>query len=278
MNLDELRSLYDFTGRTVLITGGAGVLGAGIAHALLGCHANVVIFNRNQENARRALDSFPRKSRGRVLSIIGDVLNVESLHEARRKTIAEVGVVDILINAAGGNHPSATTSDQLSFFDLPQDALHHVGDLNLTGTILPCQVFGRDMAERGEGVILNVSSMNAFRPLTRIPAYSAAKAAVSNFTQWLAVHMAQNYSPRIRVNAIAPGFFITEMNRFLLIDKESGEPSSRGRAIIDHTPMHRFGTPEDLLGATLWLVSPTASFVTGAVIPIDGGFSAFSGV
>jgi NAD(P)-dependent dehydrogenase (short-subunit alcohol dehydrogenase family) len=278
MNLDELRSLYDFTGRTVLITGGAGVLGAGIAHALLGCHANVVIFNRNQENARRAFDSFPRNSKGRVLSIIGDVLNVESLHEARRKTIAEVGVVDILINAAGGNHPSATTSDQLSFFDLPQDALHHVGDLNLTGTILPCQVFGRDMAERGEGVILNVSSMNAFRPLTRIPAYSAAKAAVSNFTQWLAVHMAQNYSPRIRVNAIAPGFFITEMNRFLLIDKESGEPSSRGRAIIDHTPMHRFGTPEDLLGATLWLVSPAASFVTGAVIPIDGGFSAFSGV
>jgi NAD(P)-dependent dehydrogenase (short-subunit alcohol dehydrogenase family) len=153
-----------------------------------------------------------------------------------------------------------------------------VGELNLIGTILPCQVFGRGMAERGEGVILNISSMSAFRPLTRIPAYSAAKAAVTNFTQWLAVHMAQNYSPRIRVNAIAPGFFLTEQNRFLLTEKESGEMTPRGKSIIAHTPMNRFGTPDDLLGATMWLISPAASFVTGAVIPIDGGFSAFSGV
>ncbi len=278
MNLDELQSIYDFTGRTVLITGGAGVLGAGIAHALIGCHANVVILNRDQEKARKALDGFPKEAQGRVLYVMGDVLHAETLHQTRETIIAEFGTVDILINAAGGNHPSAITSDQLSFFDLPQDALQQVGDLNLLGTILPCQVFGRDMAERGEGVILNISSMNAFRPLTRVPAYSAAKAGVSNFTQWLAVHMAQNYSPRIRVNAIAPGFFLTEINRFLLIDKDSGELSARGRAIIDHTPMNRFGTPEDLLGATLWLVSPASSFVTGAVIPIDGGFSAFSGV
>jgi len=278
MNLDELRSLYDFTGRTVLITGGAGVLGAGIAHGLLGCHANVVILNRDQEKAGRTLDGFPKNTKGHALSIIGDVLKAETLHLALETINAEFGGVDILINAAGGNHPSATTSDQLSFFDLPQEALQHVGDLNLMGTILPCQVFGRAMAERGEGVILNVSSMNALRPLTRIPAYSAAKAGVSNFTQWLAVHMAQKYSPRIRVNAIAPGFFITELNRSLLIDKDSGEPSARGRAIIEHTPMNRFGTPEDLLGATLWLISPAASFVTGVVIPIDGGFSAFSGV
>jgi NAD(P)-dependent dehydrogenase (short-subunit alcohol dehydrogenase family) len=278
MNLDELRLLYDFTGRTVLITGGAGVLGAGIAHGLLGCHANVVILNRDQEKARRTLDGFPKNTKGHALSIIGDVLKAETLHRALETINAEFGGVDILINAAGGNHPSATTSDQLSFFDLPQEALQHVGDLNLMGTILPCQVFGRAMAERGEGVILNVSSMNALRPLTRIPAYSAAKAGVSNFTQWLAVHMAQKYSPRIRVNAIAPGFFITELNRSLLIDKDSGEPSARGRAIIEHTPMNRFGTPEDLLGATLWLISPAASFVTGVVIPIDGGFSAFSGV
>jgi NAD(P)-dependent dehydrogenase (short-subunit alcohol dehydrogenase family) len=278
MNLDELRLLYDFTGRTVLITGGAGVLGAGIAHGLLGCHANVVILNRDQEKARRTLDGFPKNTKGHALSIIGDVLKAETLHRALETINAEFGGVDILINAAGGNHPSATTSDQLSFFDLPQEALQHVGDLNLMGTILPCQVFGRAMAERGEGVILNVSSMNALRPLTRIPAYSAAKAGVSNFTQWLAVHMARKYSPRIRVNAIAPGFFITELNRSLLIDKDSGEPSARGRAIIEHTPMNRFGTPEDLLGATLWLISPAASFVTGVVIPIDGGFSAFSGV
>jgi len=278
MNLDELQALYDFTGRTVLITGGAGVLGAGIAGALLGCHANVVILNRDQEKARKVLEGFPKKTKGRALSVIGDVLNREILQEAHETVSAELGAVDILINAAGGNHPSATTSDQLSFFDLPQDALRQVGDLNLLGTILACQVFGRDMTERGEGVILNISSMNAFRPLTRIPAYSAAKAGVSNFTQWLAVHMAQNYSPRIRVNAIAPGFFLTEMNRFLLLERESGEPSLRGRAIIEHTPMNRFGTPEDLLGAALWLVSPAASFVTGVVIPIDGGFSAFSGV
>jgi NAD(P)-dependent dehydrogenase (short-subunit alcohol dehydrogenase family) len=278
MNLDEFQSFYDFTGRTVLITGGAGMLGAGIAHALLAFHANVVILNRDPEKARNVLVGFTKNAKGRAVNVSGDVLNAETLYRARETIITEFGTVDILINAAGGNHPSATTSDQLSFFDLPQDALQYVGNLNLLGTILPCQVFGRDMAERGEGVILNISSMNAFRPLTRIPAYSAAKAGVTNFTQWLAVHMAQNYSPRIRVNAIAPGFFLTEMNRYLLIDKDSGELSARGRAIIDHTPMNRFGTPEDLLGATLWLVSPAASFVTGIVIPIDGGFSAFSGV
>jgi NAD(P)-dependent dehydrogenase (short-subunit alcohol dehydrogenase family) len=199
------------------------------------------------------------------------------LQQANETVASEFGTVDILINAAGGNHPSATTSTDLSFFDLPLDALRHVSDLNLLGTILPCQVFGRGMAERGEGVILNISSMSAFRPLTRIPAYSAAKAAVTNFTQWLAVHMAQNYSARIRVNAIAPGFFIGEQNRRLLLN-EDGTLTARGKSILDHTPMNRFGAPEDLLGATMWLISPAAAFVTGIVIPIDGGFSAFSGV
>jgi NAD(P)-dependent dehydrogenase (short-subunit alcohol dehydrogenase family) len=206
------------------------------------------------------------------------MLNPETLQQASETIKAEFGKVDILINAAGGNHPSATTSAELSFFDLPLDGFRRVSDLNLLGTILPCQVFGRNMAERGEGVILNISSMNALRPLTRIPAYSAAKAAVTNFTQWLAVHMAQNYSPRIRVNAIAPGFFLTEQNRFLMTDKETGASTARAQSILAHTPMGRFGAPEDLLGATLWLVSPAASFVTGVVIPIDGGFSAFSGV
>jgi len=278
MNLAELQSFYDFKDCTVLVTGGAGVLGSEIACALVGCNANVVILDRDLELAKTVIERFPTAVKGRAVRVYGDVLNTETLQQANETIKAEFNVVDILINAAGGNHPSATTSADLSFFDLPLDALRHVGDLNLLGTILPCQVFGRGMAERGEGVILNVSSMNALRPLTRIPAYSAAKAAVTNFTQWLAIHMAQNYSPRIRVNAIAPGFFLTEQNRFLLTDKSSGDLTPRGQSILTHTPMNRFGTPEDLLGATMWLISPAAAFVTGAVIPIDGGFSAFSGV
>ncbi|MBN1453118.1 MAG: SDR family oxidoreductase [Anaerolineales bacterium] len=276
--MEELQSLYDFSDRTVLVTGGAGVLGSEIACALVGCNANVVILDRDQELAQKAIERFPKVVKGRAVRVYGDVLIAETLYQANETVKTEFGAVDVLINAAGGNHPSATTSPDLAFFDLPIDALRHVGDLNLLGTILPCQVYGRGMAERGEGVILNVSSMNAFRPLTRIPAYSAAKAAINNFTQWLAVHMAQNYSPRIRVNAIAPGFFLTEQNRFLLTDKDTGELTARGQSILAHTPMNRFGTPEDLLGATMWLISPASAFVTGAVIPIDGGFSAFSGV
>lgn len=278
MNLKELTSLYDFSDRTVVVTGGAGVLGSEIACALVGCNANVVILDRDLELAQKTIERFPKKVKGRAVRVYGDVLNSETLRQANETIQAEFGAVDVLINAAGGNHPSATTSADLSFFDLPLDALRRVGDLNLLGTILPCQTFGRGMAERGEGVILNFSSMNAFRPLTRIPAYSAAKAAVSNFTQWLAVHMAQEYSPHIRVNAIAPGFFLTEQNRFLLTDKESGELTPRGQSILAHTPMNRFGTSEDLLGATMWLISPASAFVSGVVIPIDGGFSAFSGV
>lgn len=278
MNLEELKSLYDFSDRTVLVTGSAGVLGSEIACALVGLNANVVLLDRDQDLAQKVIERFPKVVKGRGVRVFGDVLKVETLQQANETIQAEFGAVDILINGAGGNHPSATTKPDLSFFDLPLDALRHVGDLNLLGTILPCQVFGRKMAERGEGVILNISSMNAFRPLTRIPAYSAAKAAVSNFTQWLAVHMAQNYSPKIRVNAIAPGFFLTDQNRFLLTDKDTGELTPRGQAILSHTPMNRFGTPEDLLGATIWLISPASAFVTGVVLPIDGGFSAFSGV
>ena len=196
----------------------------------------------------------------------------------RRQVFEKFGHIDILINGAGGNKPAATTNPEQSFFDLPADALRWVFDLNLMGTILPCQVFGKIMAEQKSGVILNISSMNAFRPLTRIAAYSAAKAGVSNFTQWLAVHMAQEYSPEIRVNAIAPGFFLTDQNRFLLIGKDTGELTPRGKSIITHTPMGRFGNPDDLLGTVLWLLSPASAFVTGIVVPVDGGFSAFSGV
>jgi len=279
MNRKELLSFYDFTGRTVLITGGAGGLGIEIARMLVECNANVAILSRNAERGEKSILKISEdKGKGKAIYIKGDVLKLESLQQAHEIIRAQFGWVDILINAAGGNHPSATTSTELSFFDIPLDALRYVDELNLLGTMLPCQVFGREMAERSEGVILNVSSMNTFRPLTRIPAYSAAKAAVTNFTQWLAVHMAQNYSPNIRVNAIAPGFFITDQNRFLLTDKDTGDYTARGKSVIAHTPMNRFGTPEDLLGATMWLISPAAAFVTGIVLPVDGGFSAFSGV
>jgi len=278
MKLEELKSLYDFSNRTVVVTGGTGVLAKEMVRALAGCNANVVILGRKEEAAQKLIAEISVNAKGRAFYVHGDVVNGETLQQANEAITAEFGAVDILINAAGGNHPSATTSADLSFFDLPLDAVRYVGDLNLLGTILPCQVFGRGMAERGEGVILNVSSMNAYRPLTRIPAYSASKAAVSNFTQWLAVHMAQNYSPKIRVNALAPGFFITDQNRYILTDKDTGELTARGRSILTHTPMNRFGIPEDLLGATMWLISPASAFVTGAVIPVDGGFSAFSGV
>jgi NAD(P)-dependent dehydrogenase (short-subunit alcohol dehydrogenase family) len=277
MNLTELTKMYDFTGRSVIVTGGAGILGGEIACALVGCKANVALVDRSPEMAERLIHRF-EPAGGRAIIVYGDVLDTGVLQQTAEQIIKEFGRIDMLINGAGGNNPRATTNPNQTFFDLPQDALRFVMDLNLLGTILPSQVFGKYMADQGEGVILNVSSMNAFRPLTRIPAYSAAKAAVSNFTQWLAVYMAQEFSPKIRVNAIAPGFFLTEQNQFLLTDKDTGELTARGHSIISHTPMGRFGTPDDLLGAVLWLLSPASAFVTGVVVPIDGGFSAFSGV
>lgn len=277
MNLEELTTQYDFRDKTIVVTGGAGILGGEIACALVGCNANVVILDREPSLAEKLVKRF-EVSRGRYLIVYGDVLARGTLEVAAAKIITEFGRVDCLINGAGGNNRGATTSPQTTFFDLPEESLRLVSDLNLLGTILPSQVFGAVMAGQREGVILNVSSMNAFRPLTRIPAYSAAKAAVSNFTQWLAVHMAQEYSPKIRVNAIAPGFFLTEQNRFLLTEQETGALTERGKKIIDHTPMARFGQPEDLLGAVLWLLSPMSRFVTGVVLPVDGGFSAYSGV
>lgn len=277
MDLAELTKMYDFTGRSVVITGGAGILGGEIACALVGCGASVAIIDRDPALAERLMERIST-SVGQAIIVYGDVLQPELLEQTAQQVVDAFGRIDCLINAAGGNSPGATTSVEQSFFDLPTEALSFVFDLNLLGTILPSQVFGRYMAGQGEGVILNISSMNAIRPLTRIPAYSAAKAGVSNFTQWLAVHMAQEYSPRIRVNAIAPGFFLTEQNRFLLTQKDSGELSPRGHAIISHTPMGRFGDAEDLLGTVLWLLSPASAFVTGVVVPVDGGFSCYSGV
>ena len=277
MDLQELTQWYDFTGKTIVITGGTGVLGSEMACALVGCGANVVVLDRNPnlpEEMKKPMDAGP----GKYMVVFGNVLDREHLETAVDQIRASFGDIDMLINAAGGNHPQATTSADVSFFDLPDEALRFVFDLNIIGTILPSQVFGGIMAEKGEGIILNVSSMSAFVPLTRVPGYSAAKAGVSNFTQWLAVHMAQEYSPHIRVNAIAPGFFLTNQTRALLTDLENGELTSRGQLIIDQTPMARFGAPEDLLGAVLWLLSPGSAFVTGIVLPIDGGFAAFGGV
>ena len=277
MELADLTRMYDFTGRTIVVTGGAGILGGEIAQALVGCGANVAILDLNLDPAKGILEKMgPRSSQ--VITVKTNVLDTESLRQASQVVLEKFGTVDCLVNAAGGNKPQATTSADLSFFNLPADALRWVFDLNIIGTVLPSQVFGKMMAEKGDGTILNISSMNAFRPLTRIPAYSAAKAGVSNFTQWLAVHLAQLYSTRIRVNAIAPGFFMTQQNRFLLTDEKTGELTPRGKSIIDHTPMARFGNPEDLFGAVLWLLSPASAFVTGVIVPIDGGFSAYSGV
>ena len=280
MDLQELTKLYDFTGKTVVLTGGAGVLGGEMACALVGCNANVAILDRDMALAEKLLHRIEMMEGvgGKAAIVYGDVLQRDTLQQAEQAIRAEFGGVYALINAAGGNKPQATTSADLSFFDLPEEALRFVFDLNILGTILPSQVFGQTMAGQKEGVILNVSSMNAFRPLTRIPAYSAAKAGVSNFTQWLAVHMAQEYSPYIRVNAIAPGFFMTQQNRFLLTDRATGELTPRGHTILNHTPMGRFGDPIDLLGAMLFLLSDAAAFITGVMLPIDGGFSAFSGV
>jgi NAD(P)-dependent dehydrogenase (short-subunit alcohol dehydrogenase family) len=277
VDLEELTRIYNFTGRTVAITGGAGMLGGEMACALVGVGANVAILDRDPALADRLMDRLGCGP-GCAAVVYADVLNPDTLRQAEETVRAELGPVDTLINAAGGNKPEATTSPDLSFFDLPEDALRFVFDLNLLGTILPCQVFGRGMAEREKGAILNISSMSALRPLTRTPAYSAAKGGVSNFTRWLAVHMAQEYAPGIRVNALAPGFFLTAQNRYLLLDEQTGGLTQRGKTIIEHTPMKRFGEPEDLLGTVLWLLSDGASFVTGIVVPVDGGFSAFSGV
>jgi NAD(P)-dependent dehydrogenase (short-subunit alcohol dehydrogenase family) len=277
MDLQQITQMYDFTGKTVVITGGAGMIGGEIACALCGCGANVALLDRDPALAERVIKRVAGGP-GRAAIVFADVLQRETLVQADATIAKEFGPIDILINCAGGNKPQATTGPNLSFFDLPVDALRFVFELNLVGTILPCQVFGRGMAERKEGVILNISSMAAYRPLTRVVGYAAAKAGITNFTQWLAVYMAQEHSPRIRVNAIAPGFLLTDQNRYLLTDQATGELTARGKAIMAHTPMGEFQSPDDMLGTVLWLLSPAAAKVTGIVVPVDGGFQAFGGV
>jgi len=268
---------FNLKGKVAVITGGAGVLCSEMSKAIGECGAKVVVLDVS-EKAMEYLSEYLSDREVVHLMIKTDIMNKESIKEAAKKIVDKFGKVDILINGAGGNKAEATTSHDLPFFDLPEAAVKSVLNLNFLGTFLTSQVFGELIANQGEGVILNISSMNASVPLTNIPAYSAAKAAISNFTMWLATHMSQNYSTKIRVNAIAPGFFLTDQNRYLLVDKDTDTLTERGRTIVDHTPMKRFGLPEDLVSTVLWLISAGSEFVHGAVIPVDGGFSAFSGV
>ena len=277
MNRDTLMAMYDFTGKNFAVTGGSGALGGDVVMALANCGANVLIVDRNLSRVSSIQDSLgPLGSH--VEGCEADVLSRDSLMDSLHCMHQTFGPLYGLVNAAGGNSPKATVSPTMSFFDIPDEGLRFVLDLNLLGTIMACQIFGKDMVEAGEGVILNYSSMSAYRSLTNVAAYSAAKAAITNFTGWLAVHMAQTYSGKIRVNAIAPGFFLGEQNRFLMLDKDTGELTPRGQKVVQHTPMNRFGLPEDLLGTVLWLLSPASAFVTGITVPVDGGFSAYAGV
>lgn len=278
----------DLSGKVAVVTGGGGVLCGCMAKALAEHGATVAILDLRKDAADAVAQEI-MSSGGKAFGVECDVLNRESIESARANVRDTAGACDILLNGAGGNHPRGTTSkeflfpedltqpqkDTTTFFDLDPKGIEFVFGLNFIGTLLPTQVFGRDMAAREQGTIVNVSSMNAFTPLTKIPAYSAAKAAVSNFTQWLAVHMSK---VGLRVNAIAPGFFLTEQNRSLLTNPD-GSFTARAEKILGQTPMGRFGRPEELLGTLLWLVSDEASgFVTGTVVAVDGGFSAYSGV
>ena len=277
MNQAYLINMFSLEGKVAVVTGGAGILCGAMSVALAQAGAKVAVLDMRPEKAQEYVDKILSMG-GEAVAVACNVLDKASIEAACQEVLEKYGKVDILINGAGGNRPQATTSPEQRFFDLPADAVRSVFDLNFQGTLLPSQVFGAQMAKQGEGVILNVSSMNAFRPLTRIPAYSAAKAAVSNFTQWLAAHLAMEYSPKIRVNAIAPGFFLTDQNRFLVTEEATGNLTPRGKTIVGHTPAGRLGDPEDLLGTVLWLVSPASAFVTGVIVPVDGGFNGFSGV
>ncbi|WP_288561807.1 SDR family oxidoreductase [uncultured Victivallis sp.] len=278
----------DLNGKVAVVTGGGGILCSVMAKSLAEAGAKVAILDLKEEAAKKVADEIV-KAGGKAIGVAANVLDLESLKKAEAIVKAELGACDILVNGAGGNNPKGTTSKEYlmpedlvkkaegvtTFFDLDPAGVGFVFNLNFLGTLLTTQVFAREMAEKGAGSIINISSMNAFTPLTKIPAYSGAKAAISNFTQWLAVHFSK---VNIRVNAIAPGFFLTEQNRTLLTNPD-GSLTARGNTILSHTPMGRFGTPDDLTGALLFLIDDSASsFINGVVLPVDGAFSAFSGV
>ncbi|MCB8959984.1 MAG: SDR family oxidoreductase [Ardenticatenales bacterium] len=268
--------MFSLTGKVAVVTGGTGVLGGAMARGLAAAGATVGILGRRAEAAAETVAAITAAG-GQALPLVADVLDRDSLLAAREKLLDQCGRVDILLNAAGGNMPAATVFGDLTFFNMTQAAYEGVLALNLTGTLLPSQVFGEPMATQQGGCIINISSMAAQKPLTRVLGYGNAKAAVDNFTQWLAVELAQKYGAGLRVNAIAPGFFVGEQNRALLL-REDGSYTERGQLIIDHTPMARFGEPDELVGTAVWLASDAARFVTGIVVPVDGGFAAFGGV
>ncbi|HOD83642.1 MAG: putative oxidoreductase UxuB [Planctomycetes bacterium ADurb.Bin126] len=275
--MTEPRDMFDITGKTIAITGGAGVLCAAMARELARRGAKICVIDYDALRANQVVQAIEAEG-GFAIPVQANVLDVNEINEAFNCAVQTLGHIDVLVNGAGGNKKEATCNLETTFFQLSPDAVRWVFDLNCMGTILPSQVFGRHMAERGQGNIVNISSMTAFRPLTNVTAYGAAKAAVSNFTQWLSTYMCQRHSKDIRVNAIAPGFFLTEQNRFLLTDQKTGELTPRGSTILSHTPMGRFGQPDDLLGTLVYLISDASKFLTGVVIPVDGGFNAYSGV
>jgi len=269
--------LYDVSGKVIAITGGGGMLGTAIATGLGRAGANIAILDIRPEAAERTAAAIVAEG-GEALGVACDALDRDSVERALEQVKERFGTVYGLVNGAGGNRPAATTGADLSFFDLPTEAFRSVMDLNCLATWLPSQVFGREMAANGTGSIVNIASISGQRPMTRVPAYNAAKAAVINLTQWLAVYFSQEVGPGIRVNAIAPGFVLTEQNRYLLLDRETGAPTPRGQSIVSHTPLGRYGQPQELVGAALWLLSPASSYVHGATIVVDGGLTAYAGI
>lgn len=274
--MTALTDLFSLEDQVAIVTGGTGVLGGAMAHGLAQAGAMVGVLGRRREQAEAVVQAIEAEG-GTALALPADVLEREQLETAREAVLARWGRLDILVNAAGGNVPSATVAPGASFFDLPAEGLEQVIDLNLHGTLLPCLVFGVPMAQAGRGCIVNISSMAAQRALTRVVGYGVAKAAVDNATRWLAVELARSYGAGLRVNAIAPGFFLGEQNRALLLNGD-GTLTARGQTITDHTPAGRFGEPSELISTLIWLCGPGASFVNGTVVAVDGGFGAFSGV